>query len=41
VLAAPAVMACVWKLTFDKVDPIPPEDFLAAHIDLVLNGIRA
>lgn len=39
VLMAPAMMAVIWKLTFDTVDPIPTEAFLAAHLDLIFDGI--
>jgi hypothetical protein len=28
-------------MTFERFDPIPPERFLAAHLDIVLNGLRA
>lgn len=41
VLMGPAVMAVVWKLVFEPVDPIPTERFLEAHLDLVMNGIAA
>jgi AcrR family transcriptional regulator len=40
ILAAPAVMAAVWRMTFDRFAPIPPQDFLAAHLDLILHGIK-
>jgi AcrR family transcriptional regulator len=39
IIVAPAIMAAVWKMTFDTVQPIAPETFLAAHMDLVLNGL--
>ncbi len=39
VLLGPAIMATIWKLTFDTIDPIETDDFLQAHIDLVLHGI--
>jgi AcrR family transcriptional regulator len=41
VIMAPAVMATIWALTFDRVDPIAADRFLAAHVDLVLHGILA
>lgn len=41
VVIAPAIMAMVWKMTFDRFDPIEADRFLAAHIDLVFNGLRA
>lgn len=41
IIVAPAIMAAVWKMTFEPIQPIAPEMFLAAHIDLVLNGLLA
>jgi AcrR family transcriptional regulator len=41
ILVAPAIMAMVWKMTFDHFDPIAVDVFLEAHLDLVLSGIRA
>lgn len=40
VIVAPAIMAAVWKMTFEPQAPIASERFVAAHIDLVLNGLR-
>jgi AcrR family transcriptional regulator len=40
VAIAPALMAAVWRMTFERYDSIPPERFLDAHLDLVLNGLR-
>jgi AcrR family transcriptional regulator len=39
VIMAPAIMAAVWRMTFDKHAPIPAEAFLAAHLDLVFDGL--
>lgn len=39
IVVAPALMAAVWKMTFDAIQPIPMETFTAAHIDLILNGL--
>jgi AcrR family transcriptional regulator len=39
VAIAPALMAAVWRITFEPHDPIPPERFLDAHLDLVMNGL--
>ena len=33
-------MAAVWRMTFDRFAPIPPEDFLAAYLDLIHHGIK-
>lgn len=37
----PAVLAAVWKLVFEEVEPLNLETFMEAHLDLVLSGIRA
>ncbi len=39
VLMAPAIMAAIWRMTFDKHAHISSEAFLEAHIDLVLHGL--
>lgn len=39
VIIAPAIMAAIWRMTFDRHAPIPGEAFLAAHLDLVFNGL--
>ncbi len=41
VVMAPAIMAAVWKMTFEPFDPLDLEKFAAAHTDLALNGILA
>ncbi len=41
IVLAPAIMAMVWTMTFDRFDPVAAERFMAAHIDLVFNGLRA
>jgi hypothetical protein len=38
---APAILAAVWKLTFEQVEPLALDRFIEAHLDLVLNGLRA
>lgn len=40
-VAAPAVVAAIWRLLYDRLEPIPPERFLEAHLDLITNGLRA
>ena len=40
VLMAPAIVAAFWRLTFEPYHKIEAGDFLDAHIDVVLNGIR-
>ncbi|MGE3245557.1 MAG: TetR/AcrR family transcriptional regulator [Beijerinckiaceae bacterium] len=39
VMMAPALMAAIWKMTFNRYDEIATEKFLAAHVDLVLHGL--
>ncbi|VTS06739.1 TetR/AcrR family transcriptional regulator [Tuwongella immobilis] len=40
VLIGPALMAVVWSFTFDTIDPLPRDEFLQAHLELVLHGLR-
>jgi AcrR family transcriptional regulator len=39
ILFAPALMAAVWRLCFDRHASISPEAFLAAHCNLVFDGL--
>lgn len=39
ILIAPGLMAAIWQTTFSPYKEIPLEQFLQAHIDLVMNGI--
>jgi len=39
VLVAPALMAAIWRMTFDQYSHISSEAFLDAHIDVVFNGL--
>lgn len=39
VLIGPAILAAVWKTTFDHVDPLDLDGFAKAHVDVVLNGL--
>jgi AcrR family transcriptional regulator len=39
VAVAPAIMAAIWRITFERHAPIAPEAFLAAHLDLVFDGL--
>ena len=39
VIVAPAIMAAIWRMTFDRHAPISGEAFLAAHLDLVFHGL--
>jgi AcrR family transcriptional regulator len=40
VLISPAVMAAIWQMTFGRLDPITPERFLAAHLELITHALR-
>jgi AcrR family transcriptional regulator len=39
-LFAPVLMAALWKMNFDRHEPIAVEVFLRAHLDLVLHGLK-
>ncbi len=39
VIFAPALMAAIWKMLFERHHSISQDDFFEAHVDLVLNGI--
>ncbi|QGJ69914.1 Transcriptional regulator [Planctomycetales bacterium 10988] len=39
VIIGPAIMAAIWKMTFDSIAPLDFETFLEAHLDLILHGI--
>lgn len=39
VVVAPAIMAALWRMTFDRHAHIDAEAFLAAHLDLVCDGL--
>lgn len=40
VLIGPVLLAVVWKLIFEEFSPLDLERHLAAHVDLVLHGLR-
>ncbi len=40
VLIGPGLMAAIWQMIFYQLDPVPLQQFEAAHIDLVLSGLR-
>lgn len=40
VIMAPAIVAGIWLMCFDEFDPIDLDRYIAAHLDLVLNGLR-
>lgn len=39
ILMAPAIMAVMWRATFDTQQSIPADTFLQAHLDLIMNGV--
>lgn len=39
VVIGPAVMATIWRMTFDDAAPLNIQQFMQAHLDLVLNGL--
>jgi len=40
-IMAPTIMAVLWGLTFQAQDPIDIEQYLNAHIDMILHGLSA
>jgi AcrR family transcriptional regulator len=39
VIIGPAILAAIWKLVFEPVDPMDLDEMIEAHLDLVLNSI--
>ena len=39
-LLGPAIMAAVWKMLFDAIEPMDLETLMAAHLDLLLHGMQ-
>ncbi|MEL7110526.1 MAG: TetR/AcrR family transcriptional regulator [Pseudomonadota bacterium] len=40
-IAAGALIAGMWKLVFDRFQPIDLDAYFETHVDLILNGLRA
>ena len=40
-IAAGALVAGIWKLVFDRFQPIDLDAYFETHVDLILNGLRA
>ena len=38
-LIAPTLMAAIWRMTFDELEPIDLERWAGAHVDLLLHGL--
>jgi AcrR family transcriptional regulator len=41
VIFSPVLMAAIWGMNFERHEPISPDAFLQAHVDLVLHGLEA
>lgn len=39
IIIAPAIMAAIWRATFQAHDPLPIDRFIDAHIDTLLHGL--
>jgi AcrR family transcriptional regulator len=39
VIVGPAIMATVWKMTFDQFEPLDIDNVIAAHLDLLDHGL--
>jgi AcrR family transcriptional regulator len=39
VIFGPAIMATIWSLVFQRIEPLSMDAVLDAHVDLVMNGI--
>lgn len=40
-IMAPALMAAIWRLNFDRLDPVPREALLEGHLEMVFGALRA
>ena len=40
VIMGPAIMAAVWKMTFEQTSPLNMKRFIQAHLDIALNGLN-
>jgi len=40
-IAAGALVAGIWKLVFDRFQPIDLDAYFDTHVDLILNGLKA
>ena len=38
-MVAPVLVAAVWRLTFDEIDPLDMPSYIAGHVDIVTNGL--
>ena len=40
-IMAPGILASIWMMTFSEVEDLDIDRYFAAHMDLILNGLRA
>ncbi|MEM9841751.1 MAG: TetR/AcrR family transcriptional regulator, partial [Pseudomonadota bacterium] len=40
-IAAGALVAAIWKMVFDRFQPLDLDAYFETHIDLILNGLKA
>jgi len=40
VIMGPAMMAAIWKMTFEKTEKLQTKRWLEAHLDLVVHGLK-
>jgi len=40
VIFGPALMAAIWTILFEEIDPLDMDAFSAAHLELVLRGLK-
>jgi AcrR family transcriptional regulator len=40
VIMGPVILAAVWRMTFEQTSPLNLKHFIAAHLDIALNGLR-
>lgn len=38
-MVAPVLVAAVWRLTFDEIDPLDMPNYIAGHVDIVTRGL--
>lgn len=41
VIMGPAILAAIWKMTFEQASPLNIKQFIGAHVDVILNGLRS
>ncbi len=41
VMVAPVIVACIWKLNFDRIDPMDVDAYISAHMEMVMGWLEA